>query len=207
VTNCPVCGSPCEAGARYCNVCGKALAAPVSASASVPRCSRHPEVEANRTCARCGTFVCADCLVLRHDGVQWCPDCDQREPYVPLPWDRRAELGTLSAYWKTCLELLGAPGKRFASAPPAGNLGDAMLFAVLSTVVGMGPSTVITLAIGLVSGLSQGAGDRGSAALAAGILLGGGVFGMVFQFLFTLLISGVDHLFLKMAAPSPAPGL
>lgn len=45
-------------------------------------CAHHPEREAARSCARCGTFVCGGCLV----GDDLCEDCKRRLLREGTPW-------------------------------------------------------------------------------------------------------------------------
>ena len=45
-------------------------------------CAYHPEREAARACARCGTFVCGGCLV----GGDLCEDCKRRLLREGTPW-------------------------------------------------------------------------------------------------------------------------
>ena len=43
-------------------------------AAEARRCATHPEILAVDTCARCGAFVCGDCLeLIRED--PYCPSC------------------------------------------------------------------------------------------------------------------------------------
>lgn len=40
----------------------------------MPQCQRHPNVETNLACGKCGTYVCPRCMVQTPVGVR-CPDC------------------------------------------------------------------------------------------------------------------------------------
>jgi len=46
----------------------------------MPRCTRHPPVETELTCATCGTPICPDCMVVTPVGMK-CPACGT----APLP--------------------------------------------------------------------------------------------------------------------------
>jgi hypothetical protein len=49
---------------------------PNPALPAAARCPRHPDAYAVETCARCGRFVCGDCLELKPSGA-YCEDCAQ----------------------------------------------------------------------------------------------------------------------------------
>ncbi len=49
------------------------MANPVDSSSTSPRCPSHRQA-AVATCARCGTFLCGDCVELLGEAA-WCADC------------------------------------------------------------------------------------------------------------------------------------
>ena len=55
-----------------------------------------------RACGRCGSFACAECLVLLPDGSQVCKKCESLVRGGVLPWDQRAELwGRMQQHFHT----------------------------------------------------------------------------------------------------------
>lgn len=58
------------------------------------KCALHPDRPATRTCPRCGTFACGDCVPSPE--VQ-CPTCQQLTGQAPFPFTRDAF--TLDALW------------------------------------------------------------------------------------------------------------
>lgn len=55
----------------------------------LPRCYRHPDREAGRSCTRCGKSACSDCLVQASVGSH-CLDCAKAA---------RPDMGTRAKYW------------------------------------------------------------------------------------------------------------
>ncbi|MCB1001200.1 MAG: rhomboid family intramembrane serine protease [Acidimicrobiales bacterium] len=62
---------------------------PASSAPTLPRCYRHPDREAGRSCTRCGKSACSDCLVQAAVGSH-CLDCAKAS---------RPDLGTRAKYW------------------------------------------------------------------------------------------------------------
>lgn len=62
---------------------------PAPSSHPVPRCYRHPDREAGRSCTRCGKAACSDCLVQASVGSH-CVDCARAT---------RPDMGTRARYW------------------------------------------------------------------------------------------------------------
>src|SRR5688500_2864234 len=50
------------------------LPQPPTPTSTLPRCYRHPDREAGRSCTRCGKSACSDCLVQAQVGSH-CLDC------------------------------------------------------------------------------------------------------------------------------------
>jgi hypothetical protein len=95
-------------------------------------CATHPMATAAGTCAHCGNFGCGDCLG-RMEGRLVCRTCvEQGRVQVGLsPFDRRGELGLLSAFWATLVGVCLRPGEFFAELAPTGRLGGAFGFLLL----------------------------------------------------------------------------
>ncbi|MGV3620663.1 MAG: hypothetical protein ACO1OB_07590 [Archangium sp.] len=101
-----------------------------------PTCALHPDQYAGATCPRCGNFTCATC---NPDGKTLCPTCRalvQDGERGKVPWERRDELGLVTAFWQqvklTCFE----PRKFWATVDRNGTAGDAFWFGWLVTIVG-----------------------------------------------------------------------
>lgn len=82
---CPRCGKDNEADARFCAKCGRNLEDAVregqtaySANEEAKHCYRHPKVETNLSCGRCGNPICTKCAVIGPAGPR-CPDCSKSD--------------------------------------------------------------------------------------------------------------------------------
>jgi membrane associated rhomboid family serine protease len=62
---------------------------PASGTSTLPRCYRHPDREAGRSCTRCGKSACSDCLVQAAVGSH-CIDCAKAA---------RPDVATRAKYW------------------------------------------------------------------------------------------------------------
>jgi len=62
---------------------------PASSAPSLPRCYRHPDREAGRSCTRCGKSACSECLVQAAVGSH-CVDCAKAA---------RPDVATRAKYW------------------------------------------------------------------------------------------------------------
>ncbi|WP_233576936.1 YIP1 family protein [Citreicoccus inhibens] len=185
-----------------CSSCGASFSRPASPESDAPVCAIHPELQGLRACSRCGSFACAQCLRAAPSGAVLCVQCHERVPSGLLPWDRRAELGTLKAYWQTCLGMLMRPMATLDNARPSGAISDSLLFMVFSVVSGTlstGLLTVVVMAIFPSVSLDPSVNAGSSRDVLAGI----SVLMLVGVPLFTLLIQVVnacqDHLLLKFA--------
>lgn len=59
MASCGSCGAVVDAGSAHCPACGRRQES--AAPATEARCALHPEQPARVTCARCGSFACAEC--------------------------------------------------------------------------------------------------------------------------------------------------
>jgi hypothetical protein len=205
--SCPRCQQAFTPGATSCVHCGASLLIEVAPGGAEPACALHPTLHGLGICGRCGTFACAMCLRADSQGQVRCERCLEREPDVLLPWDRRGELGTFMAFWKTFVEVLLRPGT-LSTVRAEGTVGSSLLFALLCSL----PSCVVTgiTYLGLFSFMSQlfpvPGTEAGSETSSEQIFqwVGLATFGFLvllgppLSVLFTLLNAGVDHLFLRM---------
>lgn len=182
---CTVCGTVNVEGAPTCAGCRQplALAAPGEA-----RCSRHPEALATGTCPRCGTFACQRCL---EPGL--CPTCVAK--LGGLPWDERASLGVLRAWWRTTFGMLRAPRLTLARAWPEASMGSSCGFAWLSTVVATGGwwllhARPVAGAVALMRGAELPNGNQVAYLVGAA---GGRLLSTLLPVLLVLLFARVDH--------------
>ena len=47
-------------------------------------CARHPDLQAKAICSRCGSYACAQCHFLGSDGMDYCVECESRNPSLTL---------------------------------------------------------------------------------------------------------------------------
>ncbi|WP_426755786.1 YIP1 family protein [Myxococcus sp. Y35] len=129
---CPRCQAFVVPGAERCAWCGTSLLVEAAPGSSDPVCAVHPELRSLHACGRCGSFACAKCLRKGERDEPICASCHERVPADALPWDQRAELGTLRAFWRTCLAVMLRPAATFERARPEGSMGSSLGFATLS---------------------------------------------------------------------------
>ncbi|QRN98827.1 YIP1 family protein [Archangium violaceum] len=198
---CPRCQQALTPGAPSCAHCGASLL--IEVDGAEPACAIHPTLRSLGTCDRCGAFACAMCLRVDSRGQVLCQNCHEREPDVLLPWDRREELGTFMAFWKTFVEVLLRPGS-FSTVRAEGSVGSSLLFALLSSL----PSSFVTgvTYLGLFSFMTQVFPVASTQPEVEQRFQWVGLATFAFCVLvippltlvFTLLNAGVDHLFLRM---------
>jgi hypothetical protein len=196
--NCPACGYYNPAGQQSCFHCSLPL--PIAAAGDAV-CAVHPEVKATGACSRCGTFGCGNCLSAH--GPDWlCAACLGR--VGKLPWDERDTLGLWRAWGRTAALMISSPNDSLRTAEPDAPLGSSLLFAVISTVVGFGPTllvsgliSVVLLAVGGTDGLpGRLAASIGMNVVQALTLVG-------FQLGAVIVIAGLDHLGLTLLGAQP----
>jgi hypothetical protein len=121
------------------------------------RCAAHRE-DAVFVCARCGSFGCAACRFSAVAGREICAACAGGGLEEPIPWERRAELGKWTAFWRTTKLAVLSP-VRFFKTPTTSPSGMA------AVAHGVGTYTVGMMLSYALSGLT--------------LLLGGGVLALV----------------------------
>ncbi|HEY8208584.1 MAG TPA: YIP1 family protein [Myxococcaceae bacterium] len=100
--------------------------------AALPQCALHPGVVAQQACSRCGNFACQACLVSLAGGRPLCATCDARDGAREVPWDQRAKLGTVSAFVRTCWQIVTHPVATLDRATAEGSVGSSLWFVVLA---------------------------------------------------------------------------
>jgi hypothetical protein len=112
---------------------------------NAPKCATHRETDALGPCSRCGDFVCAQC-VSPGGAALICTKCaaltglDQR---APTPWERRAEIGLLAAWWMTWKEVMFNPDPFFRRLKPDGETKDALLYAWVTSLIIIVPNFLL----------------------------------------------------------------
>ncbi|MGA9521922.1 MAG: YIP1 family protein [Myxococcaceae bacterium] len=154
------------------------------------------------TCARCGSFTCADCVILTGGDDAVCTACFERSAGDLLPWDQVRELGVLKAWWRTTVAVMFSPGQTFSSARAEGSFGGAMLYAAISAFLAWS-TTGLFYVLGIVmngSGAFQAqevpTGTRIGMVIGTLSMLG---FAPIAGLVAVVGISAVDHLILKLA--------
>jgi hypothetical protein len=97
----------------------------------------HREVDATFVCTRCGTFGCADCLFSAVKDREVCDACAAQGLGEPIPWERRKELGTWAAFWKTVRLASRSPTAFYRTPTTQKSVMPAVLHGVASFTVGM----------------------------------------------------------------------
>ncbi|WP_208723169.1 zinc ribbon domain-containing protein [Corallococcus llansteffanensis] len=205
--SCPSCQTPFVPGAQTCGACGAALLVTPTPGSAEPVCAVHPQWRSVGTCPRCGAFACASCLRQGPEGVV-CAACLEREPLGLLPWDQREELGTLKAFWKTCVGLLMQPTRTLQGINPDAAVGSSLRFVFLSAVAGfLTTGIVYTALIGVIMGLvpeadAQAAeGSPAPQTVKLWMTVGMAAWTVLMPFVstgMTLVNAGLDHLILRM---------
>ncbi|WP_257458306.1 YIP1 family protein [Archangium lipolyticum] len=201
--SCPRCQQAITPGATSCTHCGAPLLIEVAPGGAEPACAAHPTLRSLAICDRCGAFACAMCLRVDSRGQVLCDRCHGRAPEVPLPWDRRQELGTFMAFWKTFVEVLLRPGN-LSAVRSEGSVGSSLLFALLCSLPGCIMTGVTYL--GMFTFMSRLFPTPDTDPDTERIFQWAGVATFAFLVLigppltlaFTLLNTGVDHLVLRM---------
>lgn len=97
----------------------------------------HPEVDATFICTRCGTFACEACRFSAVKGREVCDACAQKGLGEPIPWERREELGSWAAFWKTVRLASRSPTAFFRTPTTTDSVLPAMVHGVLTFTVGL----------------------------------------------------------------------
>lgn len=200
--NCQACGAYNPPGTSACLACGVLLALTVDPAGA--KCRVHPETPAAGTCARCGSFACGVCLSQRGQ-AGLCAECLERAG--ALPWDERDTLGLWRAWWRTCVKLISTPGSTLEYARAEGPLGGSVLFTLLSTVAGFGPTVLLYLLV-FVPMMLLGVSKSEAVPALSGVFIGVGavvyvVMLLAMQVVSVLVLGGLDHLMLHLLGAQP----
>ncbi|MFP2962803.1 YIP1 family protein [Myxococcus sp. 1LA] len=199
---CPRCQAFVVPGAQSCSWCGTSLLQEATPGSADPVCAVHPELLSLQACSRCGNFACAQCLRKGTRDEPLCAACHDRVPADALPWDRREELGTLRAYWQTCLAVTLRPTATFERARPEGSVGSSLGFAALSNLAAYFTTALAYLAVVFaipaemmeIDNVSQ----SGFRLMATGVLGAMMVAAPVMGMLVALINSALDHIVFRL---------
>ncbi len=206
--SCPRCQKAVVPGQLFCAACGSSLHIELTPGASQPACMLHPTLLSLGTCGRCGAFTCARCLRTNPLGGVCCERCLERERDAPLPWDRREELGTLKAFFKTCMDVMLRPGPTFSASArhTRATMGSSLLFSFLCALVscitlGLTYAGMVGIMMLVVPRLDPTAGPQQGVlqSMMLGMLGFWGLLAPVVAVAITVLSAGVDHLVLRLA--------
>ena len=166
--------------------------APVEMSFEGASCGAHGAA-ATFVCTRCGDFGCAACLFSSVTGREVCATCAAKGLGEPIPWERRAEVGNVRAFWQTAKLAMGEPTRFFRTPTTQDSVIGAVVHGVLSVTVGLFLSYVVAGALVLLGGGALAAiGDRTMAPVGAVL----GVYGCA--------ILGLSPVLALMAGPANA---
>jgi hypothetical protein len=117
------------------------------------RCGVHETVDASFLCVVCGTYGCMECIFATGERGTTCKACAARGLAESIPWERRAHLGWMKAFWQTT-KLVCTQPKRFFSTPSTetGMVGP-ILYAVLAYTLG---GALMMLSFGVLFLLGSG---------------------------------------------------
>lgn len=143
-------------------------------TATSARCAQHSETPAVVACARCGTFLCGDCVELRAE-ESYCQDCARR---LDAPASAKAK-------WACALTTLSFPGMFLLGFVPPLRL-PGFVLGVLALVLGV--ALALTERAKLARGeISQRSRPWLYAAAGGAVLSGGAVAFVVFVLVRTIL--------------------
>ncbi|QSQ21867.1 YIP1 family protein [Pyxidicoccus parkwayensis] len=208
---CPYCPAFIIPGAESCGMCGASLLTEAVPGSGDAVCAVHPEYRSLRACGRCGSFACAKCLRQGPGGEIVCAACQERMPMGEVAWDRRQEVGTVRAFWETCMDVMFRPGPTFERLQPGGTVGSSLGFALLCNAVAYFTTALIYMAFMAVFPMPDDTMRSDNVSPAAFRALGVGMFAAmmviapIMGVLITLFISAVDHLLLKLVGASEHP--
>ncbi len=118
----------------------------------------HVERAAVFTCSRCGSYACEACAFSSLAGREICRACAAGGLAEPIPWERRAELGRIRAFWETTKILMRSPMALFRTPTTENGMMGAAIYGIAVYTLGQLISIVTIfglLAIGsLIFGLA-----------------------------------------------------
>lgn len=107
-----------------------------------PVCFTHPSRRAIAVCAKCGAFLCPDCVSKStpSHGDLICPVCRTRSPEretVAPPWEDRQGAGSVRAFFATWRAVVFNSRAFFYSLSPSGPVFKPILYAVICMTIGL----------------------------------------------------------------------
>lgn len=202
--NCPYCPAFIIPGAESCGMCGASLLTEAVPGSGDAVCAIHPEFRSLRACERCGNFACAKCLRQGVRGDIVCVTCHERAPMSEVAWDRREEVGTVRAFWETCMDILFRPGPTLERLRPGGTVGSSLGFSVLCNFAAYFTTALIYMGFMAVFPMpdetmrADNIDPSAFRAMGAGFFAVLAVLAPLMGAVYTLFSAGLDHLLLKL---------
>ncbi|MCY1081953.1 YIP1 family protein [Archangium lansingense] len=207
---CPHCQRPITPGALSCQGCGVSLLQEATPGSAEPTCAIHPNRVSLASCDRCGTFACAECLHQNSRGEVVCQRCHELEPDVLLPWDKREELGTFTALWKTIHTVMLHPEALY-TVRPEGSASSSLLFSLLCSLpsgfmTGLTYMGIFSFMPAMLPAEARSSGDLPT-------WIGPLMFVLclflvpLFSVASTVILSGLDHLVMKLGGVTRGYGV
>ena len=112
----------------------------------------HPELDATFVCTRCGTFGCGECMFSPVPKREVCDACAAQGLGEPIPWERRKELGTWKAFWKTVRLASRSPTAFFRTPTTHENVFAAMVHGTVTFTIGLMLSNLVAGVLVMLGG-------------------------------------------------------
>lgn len=100
-------------------------------------CAVHEGEGASFVCTRCGSFGCEACAFSRVKDREVCVVCAQKGLGEPVPWERRKELGTWSAFWQNVRLASWSPTRFFRTPTTQPSVMSAVAHGVAASTFGL----------------------------------------------------------------------
>lgn len=140
---CPECGTPFRPGEFRFRVGAVRFRCPHCRAAYYGTSEEGHLQPATFDCAGCGAAISEDEMVLEPaEGV-----AEEETGLPPNPWLDRARLGLPRAWFRSVLGVLGAPATFIRAVPARAPLGDAILFAAVTSLAGVAMVLVIAAVV------------------------------------------------------------
>ncbi len=222
---CALCGAaqdPRLIEAPFCGVCGQKLklAKPPVIRGPAGWCAVHPDQPLTGVCARCGAFTCVSCEVSIR-GLRYCERCQEAladQIVTPVPWEDRAQIGRLRAWWRTTVAVTTKPAHFFDRMDPTSHMGAAFSYGFIGVLLTISAQSLLMLltlggmgVLFVIIGLANSSSQSGPPAL-----MGLGMFGyalvlvigsFVAVILGYLIITLMQHMTLRIFGAGKEHGL
>lgn len=113
------------------------------------RCGVHDTIDATFLCVVCGTYGCTDCAFATGERGITCKACAARGLAESVPWERRAQIGWVKAFWETTKLVCKEPKRFFSTPSTETGLAGPVMYAVAVNTVGT-MMVMITLGLALL---------------------------------------------------------